>query len=77
MTLAASRNGNGTHGLSESEMETLRLTATGLPTDEIAAQMDTSPQVVKNHWQSIYGKLGCRRNRVAAVLLAIRKGIVK
>lgn len=51
----------------------LRMASEGKSNQEIAEEMDTSEQVVKNRWQLIYEKVGLR-NRTFAVAEAIRKG---
>jgi DNA-binding CsgD family transcriptional regulator len=42
------------------ETEILRLAASGISVDEIAAQLFVSPNTVKSHLTHVYGKLGVR-----------------
>jgi len=60
--------------LSERELEVLRLAATGLGNDEIAAELVLSVRTVERHLQNVYDKLGVRgrsaRTAAAARLLA-------
>jgi ATP/maltotriose-dependent transcriptional regulator MalT len=55
--------------LSLREQEALRLLAAGLTNREIAAALAISPETVKKHTASIYGKLGVG-NRTAAAARA-------
>lgn len=59
--------------LTPRERVMLRMASEGKSNQEIAEEMDTSEQVVKNRWQLIYEKVGFR-NRTFAVAEAIRKG---
>ncbi len=52
--------------LSLREQEVLQLIAAGLTNREIAAQLVVSPETVKKHTGSIYGKLGVRSRTEAA-----------
>jgi LuxR family maltose regulon positive regulatory protein len=52
--------------LSLREQEVLQLIAAGLTNREIAAQLVVSPETVKKHTASIYGKLGVRSRTQAA-----------
>jgi LuxR family maltose regulon positive regulatory protein len=52
--------------LTPREQEILKLVAAGLTNREIAAQLVVSPETVKKHTASIYGKLGVRSRTQAA-----------
>ncbi len=62
-------------GLTDREVEVLRLAATGLTTAQIAGRLVISPKTADTHIQHIYGKIGCS-TRGAAVLFALRHNIV-
>jgi ATP/maltotriose-dependent transcriptional regulator MalT len=53
--------------LSVRELEVLKLIAAGLTNREIASALVISPETVKKHTGSIYGKLGVRSRTEAAV----------
>jgi LuxR family maltose regulon positive regulatory protein len=55
--------------LSDRELEVLSMIAEGLSNPEIARKLYLSPNTLKAHTQSIYGKLGVH-SRVQAVNLA-------
>lgn len=59
------------HGLSERELDVLRLLAIGKANTEIAQTLVISPKTVKNHVSRILSKLGVR-NRVEAAVFAVR-----
>jgi len=59
------------HGLTQRELEVLRLLATGQSDRDIAASLYISPRTVSRHLQSIYGKLGVS-SRTAAAAMAHR-----
>ncbi len=65
----------GPHGLSERELDVLRLVATGKQNAEIARDLVISPKTVKNHVSRILNKLELR-NRVEAAVFAVRQNIV-
>lgn len=60
--------------MSERELEVLRLIATGLDNNQIAAELNISAKTVKNHVSSIFAKLDLQ-NRVQAAVFAVRSGI--
>ena len=62
-------------GLSERELEVLRLLARGASNKEIAAQLDIAEGTVKNHVTSILGKLGVD-DRTRAALRARDLGLI-
>jgi DNA-binding NarL/FixJ family response regulator len=61
--------------LSDREVEVLRLTAEGLRSKEIAAQLNISLKTVETHRAHLMAKLGCN-SVVALTLYAVREGIV-
>lgn len=61
--------------LSEREIEVLRNIAAGLTNREIAEALFISPETVKKHTGSIYGKLGVR-SRMEAVALSRKLGLL-
>jgi LuxR family maltose regulon positive regulatory protein len=63
------RGGTLPEPLSQREQEVLRLLAAGLTNREIAGALSISPETVKKHAASIYGKLGAG-NRTEAVARA-------
>lgn len=62
-------------GLTERELEVLRLVACGMTTRQVAIRLWVSEHTVENHLHSIYRKLGIS-DRIGATLYAIRKGII-
>jgi predicted ATPase/DNA-binding CsgD family transcriptional regulator len=62
-------------GLSEREIDVLRLVARGLSAKQVAAQLIISPRTVHAHLASIYGKIGVS-TRVAATHFAIEHGLL-
>ena len=64
-----------TAGLSDREVEVLRLLAAGKGNAEIAAELFISPKTVKNHIASILVKLQIE-NRIQAAVYAVKAGIV-
>jgi DNA-binding NarL/FixJ family response regulator len=56
-------------GLSEREIEVLRLVARGLTIKHIAQQLSIAPKTVDNHIQHIYATIGVT-TRAAAALFA-------
>ena len=62
-------------GLSEREIEVLRLVATGFSNPEIAEKLVISPRTAEHHVQHIYRKLGVR-SRPAVAFFAMEHGLV-
>jgi HD-GYP domain-containing protein (c-di-GMP phosphodiesterase class II) len=69
------RRREGPAGLTQREVDVLRLVARGLSNKEIAERLVISPKTVGNHVEHIYGKIGCS-NRAAAGLFAMRHGLL-
>jgi HD-GYP domain-containing protein (c-di-GMP phosphodiesterase class II) len=63
-------------GLSEREVEVLRLAARGLSNRQIAEALIVSPKTVGHHVQHIYDKIGVS-TRVGATLFALQHGLVQ
>ncbi len=61
--------------LTRRELEVIRLLAVGQGTAQIAGLLFISPHTVRNHIQSIFGKLGAH-TRLEAVALAQRLNLV-
>ncbi len=64
-----------THGLSERELEVLRLVAAGKTNREIASALVLSQHTVARHVQNIFGKLGVS-SRTAATAFAFEHELV-
>lgn len=62
-------------GLSDRELDVLRLVADGFPTADIAQKMSYSERTVKNILHDITTRLGLR-NRTHAVAYALRHGLI-
>ena len=65
----------GESGLTEREMEVLRLIAAGNANKEIAAQLSIAEETVKSRVTSILSKLGAN-DRTHAVTIALKRGII-
>ena len=61
--------------LTDRELDVLKLVAAGLTNREIAAQLVVSPETVKKHASSIYGKLAVG-NRTEATARARELGLL-
>jgi DNA-binding NarL/FixJ family response regulator len=62
-------------GLSEREVEVLRLVAQGLSNREIARHLTVSPRTAEHHVQHIYAKVGAS-SRASAALFAMEHGLL-
>lgn len=62
--------------LEAAELEALKLFASGKTADEIAAFLGVSKSMVMHYLRVAARKLGAR-NRVHAVAIAVRKGLIK
>jgi DNA-binding NarL/FixJ family response regulator len=62
-------------GLTDREVDVLRLVAQGLSDAQVAEQLVVSPRTVHSHLSSIYGKLGAK-SRTAATRFAIDHNLV-
>jgi HD-GYP domain-containing protein (c-di-GMP phosphodiesterase class II) len=65
----------GPAGLTEREIEVLRLAARGLTNKDIAAHLVISPKTVANHIEHIYTKIGAS-TRAMASLFAVKHGLL-
>jgi HD-GYP domain-containing protein (c-di-GMP phosphodiesterase class II) len=63
-------------GLTDREMEVLRLLAAGSTNRQIASELVISPRTAEHHVQHIYGKIG-GSTRAAAALFAMEHGLVR
>jgi HD-GYP domain-containing protein (c-di-GMP phosphodiesterase class II) len=70
-----SRRREGPAGLTEREVEVLRLAARGLTNKDIAAVLVISPKTVANHIEHIYAKIGVS-TRAMAGLYAMKHGLL-
>jgi len=66
----------GESGLTEREMEVLRLIAAGNANKVIAAQLSITEETVKSHVTNILSKLGAN-DRTHAVTLGLKRGIIE
>jgi DNA-binding CsgD family transcriptional regulator len=72
--LAEGRSATRPAGISERELEVLRLVAEGLTDAQVADQLSLSPRTVGQHLRSIYNKLGVN-SRAAATRFAVEHGL--
>jgi DNA-binding NarL/FixJ family response regulator len=63
-------------GLTEREIQILKLLASGMPNKQIAFKLQISEKTVRNHVSNMYEKLNIY-DRSQAVLYAVRKGLVE
>jgi DNA-binding NarL/FixJ family response regulator len=63
-------------GMTQREVEILRLLGQGLTNKQIALRLKISEKTVRNHISNFYSKLGVG-DRSQAVLYAVRKGLVE
>jgi HD-GYP domain-containing protein (c-di-GMP phosphodiesterase class II) len=69
------RRKEGPAGLTEREVDVLRLLARGLSSKQIAEQLVISTKTARNHTEHIYAKIGAS-NRAGASLFAVRNGLL-
>jgi HD-GYP domain-containing protein (c-di-GMP phosphodiesterase class II) len=69
------RRKEGPAGLTEREVEVLRLLARGLSSKQIAEELVIAPKTARNHTEHIYAKIGAS-SRAAAGLFAMRNGLL-
>ena len=62
-------------GMSDREVDVLKLTASGLGAKQVAQRLKLSEKTIRNHIANIYDKLGIH-DRSQALLYAVRKGLV-
>jgi two-component system response regulator DesR len=67
--LVAAALETGSTPLTDREADVLRVAETGIPTDEIAAQLSLSPATVRNYLSNAISKVG-GRNRIDAIRIA-------
>lgn len=63
-------------GLSDRELEAVRLLAAGLPNREIAAELAISRRTAEHHVQHVHAKIG-RSTRAAATLFAMEHDLLR
>jgi DNA-binding NarL/FixJ family response regulator len=63
-----------TSGLTEREIEVLRLVARGLTNKEVASALDISTKTAGRHLENIFQKIGVT-TRAGATMWAMQKGI--
>ncbi len=69
------RRREGVAGLTEREVDVLRLLARGLSNKEIAQRLVITPKTAGNHVEHIYAKIGAS-TRATASLFAMRHGLL-
>jgi HD-GYP domain-containing protein (c-di-GMP phosphodiesterase class II) len=62
-------------GLTDREVEVLRLVARGLTNKEIGSALEISPKTAGHHVQHLFEKLGVR-TRAAATMIAMQRGLI-
>jgi HD-GYP domain-containing protein (c-di-GMP phosphodiesterase class II) len=62
-------------GLTDRQLEVLRLLASGLSNRQIAARLVVSPRTAERHVQDVYGKIGLS-SRAGAALYAMEHGLI-
>jgi HD-GYP domain-containing protein (c-di-GMP phosphodiesterase class II) len=72
----AKRRGGWPSGLSDREVEVLRLVAQGRSNRQIAGELVISPRTAEHHVQHIYTKIGAS-TRAAAAMFAMEHGLVR
>lgn len=70
------KRGSWPEGLTDREVEVLRLVSTGLSNKAIADELVISPRTAEHHVQHIYEKIGCS-TRAGAAMFAMEHGLVK
>jgi DNA-binding NarL/FixJ family response regulator len=70
------RSMRGSSGLTDRELEIVRLVASGQKNKEVSAALAISERTVKAHLQNIFQKLGLR-DRVALVMYALQRGLTQ
>ena len=73
--VSLARDDAAEESLSDREREVLILSGQGLPAHEVARLLSITERTVAAHLSSVYGKLGVR-NKTAAILYALKMGIV-
>ena len=63
-------------GLTDRQVEVLRLLAAGLSNKQIAARLVVSPRTAERHVQDVYDKIGLS-SRAGAALYAMEHGLVE
>ena len=72
----AASGGRDENGLTERELEIVRLVASGYKNKEVGATLTISERTVKTHLTNVFQKLGVR-DRVGLVMYALRHGLTK
>jgi HD-GYP domain-containing protein (c-di-GMP phosphodiesterase class II) len=71
---AEARTGQAPAGLTERELDVLRLVARGLTNKEVASALQISAKTVGHHLQHVFEKLGVT-TRAAATMIALQRGL--